>query len=111
MNKILFVEDGSVDLEELEKMDLGVDNIVIYRQGSKRPEIVELEEANVKRGEFTEKAIRYAVAKAISVSGEFATEYIPADKRLISIWRISNIDACADKVISILRGADPDVDE
>ena len=40
LKKILLVEDGSVDLAELEK--LGIDYIV-YRQGSTPPRIVELE--------------------------------------------------------------------
>ncbi len=109
--KVLFVEDGSVDVDELEKMDLGVDNIVIYRQGSKRPEFVDLETQDIKSGEFGEKAIRYAVAKAITASAKCVTEYKTIDNCLETTWRINNIDACVDRVISILRGVNPDADE
>ena len=42
--KFLFIEDGSVDIDELE--DLNFKNpeikIIIYRQGSARPEIVDI---------------------------------------------------------------------
>ena len=108
MNKtVLFVEDGSVDVEELEKMDLGVDNIIIYRQGSKRPEFVDLEAPDTKCGEFDEKAIRYAVAKAITDSAK----YNRITSLLETAWSIDNIDTCVDKVISILRGENPDDDE
>lgn len=40
MSKILFVEDGSVDVDELEKI-LPEVPIVVYRQGSLKPEFVE----------------------------------------------------------------------
>lgn len=109
--KVLFVEDGSVDVDELEKMDLGVDNIIIYRQGSKRPEFVDMETPETKGGEFTEKAICYAVAKAITASAKCVTEYKTIDNCLETTWRINNIDACVDRVISILRGENPDADE
>lgn len=112
MNKtVLFVEDGSVDVEELEKMDLGVDNIIIYRQGSKRPEFVDLEASDTKCGEFGEKAIRYAVAKAITDSAKYVEKYNAITSLLETTWRIDNIDTCVDKVISILRGENPDDDE
>lgn len=110
--KVLFVEDGSVDVDKLEEMDLGVDSIIIYRQGSKRPEFVDLEAPDTKSGEFDEKAIRFAVAKAIATLSDCVGTYNAIDNRIITTYHIDSIDACADKVISILRGEeDPDVDE
>ena len=111
IKKVLFVEDGSVDIDELEKIDLGVDNIIIYRQGSKRPEFVDLEAPDTKGGGFDEKTISYAVAKAIRCCSNRVSQYNAASDEIHTTWRIEDIDACVDKVISILRGEDPDVDE
>ena len=38
--KILLVEDGSVDIDELKKLGI---NFIVYRQGSKIPQLIELE--------------------------------------------------------------------
>ena len=48
VKKLLFVEDGSVDTDELEEL-LGMRNpevkVVVYRQGARSPELVDVEEA------------------------------------------------------------------
>lgn len=42
--KLLFVEDGSVDVDELKETVEGLNiNIVVYRQGSEKPMLVEVE--------------------------------------------------------------------
>ncbi len=47
IKKLLFVEDGSVDVDTLtqalDDSDLGI-YVVVYRQGSARPELIDLEE-------------------------------------------------------------------
>ena len=48
--QILFVEDGSVDLDELKAALHGTNIIVIvYRQGSKMPQLVNLQEEMIKK--------------------------------------------------------------
>ena len=42
MNKVLFVEDGSVDIDELQEM-LPEVPIIIYRQGSLKPEFQDVD--------------------------------------------------------------------
>lgn len=41
-NKILYVEDGSVDIDELKEILPGDIKVVIYRQGSQKPELVDV---------------------------------------------------------------------
>lgn len=48
--QILFVEDGSVDLDELKATLQGTRIVVIvYRQGSKMPQLVNLQEEMIKK--------------------------------------------------------------
>lgn len=42
MSKVLFVEDGSVDVDELQEM-LPEVPIIIYRQGSLKPEFLDVD--------------------------------------------------------------------
>ena len=43
--KILLVEDGSVDIDTLESelLDMGI-KVIVYRQGSQKPELINLKE-------------------------------------------------------------------
>ena len=48
--QILFVEDGSVDLDELKTVLQRTSiNVVVYRQGSKMPKLVNLQEEMIKK--------------------------------------------------------------
>ena len=118
MNKtVLFVEDGSVDVEELEKMDLGVDNIIIYRQGSKRPEFVDLEAPDthvvvpVKEDEaepkgpkecFTADEIKYAVEKAFADKGSEWLDVVSNTYHKRYRLDDDNIQSFTDYIIEIL---------
>lgn len=47
---ILFVEDGSVDLDELKAALQGTSiKVIVYRQGSKMPQLVNLQEEMIKK--------------------------------------------------------------
>ena len=48
--QILFVEDGSVDLDELKTALQGTDiKVIVYRQGSKMPQLVNLQEKLIEK--------------------------------------------------------------
>lgn len=48
--QILFVEDGSVDLDELKTALQGKGiEVIVYRQGSKMPQLVNLQEGMIKK--------------------------------------------------------------
>lgn len=48
--QILFVEDGSVDLDELKAVLKGTGiEVVVYRQGSPMPQLVNLQEEMIKK--------------------------------------------------------------
>lgn len=44
--KLLFIEDGSVDTNELDKFGV---NYIVCRQGSDAPKIIEVDEGNLQR--------------------------------------------------------------
>jgi hypothetical protein len=46
--KILCVEDGSVDLETLEQEGLKDGGVLVYRQGSQKPFVLEVDKAPIK---------------------------------------------------------------
>lgn len=48
--QILFVEDGSVDLDELKTVLQGTSiEVIVYRQGSKMPQLVNLQGEMIKK--------------------------------------------------------------
>ena len=48
--QILFVEDGSVDLDEVKTALQGTGiEVIVYRQGSKMPQLVNLQEEMIKK--------------------------------------------------------------
>lgn len=48
--QIFFVEDGSVDLDELKAALQGTSiKVIVYRQGSKMPQLVNLQEEMIKK--------------------------------------------------------------
>ena len=48
--QVLFVEDGSVDLDELKAALQGTSiKVIVYRQGSKMPQLVNLQEEMIKK--------------------------------------------------------------
>lgn len=85
MSKVLFVEDGSVDVDELQEM-LPEVPIIIYRQGSLKPEFLDIDttvkvikkEPCEPEGMCTDKAlpvytpeeIRNAISAALNLKGE-----------------------------------------
>ena len=107
MNKlILFVEDGSVDVEELKKT-LPEVPVIIYRQGSIKPEFKEVDTTIViNRTNNTPIEIRNAIFNTfielsdkcfLPVADEFQHRYIITDE---------NIRDFMDKVMEKLNGAD-----
>lgn len=85
MSKILFVEDGSVDVDEVQRM-LPEVPIVIYRAGSIKPEFTDIDTpVNVIKKEpcesegvctdkalpvYTPEEIRNAISAALNLKGE-----------------------------------------
>lgn len=85
MNKLLFVEDGSVDVDELQEI-LPEVPIIIYRQGSLKPEFLDVDTTvKVVKKEpcepegmcaakadptYTPDEIRNAISAALSLKGE-----------------------------------------
>lgn len=54
--KILCVEDGSVDLDNLPNMrEWREDKVLVYRQGSKPPFVLDIEDYTLSKDRFIEK--------------------------------------------------------
>lgn len=65
MNKILFVEDGSIDIDELKKI-LPEVAVIVYRQGSLKPEFKEIDTKvvpDISKNYFTPNQIVLAFLK------------------------------------------------
>ena len=136
MNKVLFVEDGSVDVVELQEM-LPEVPIIIYRQGSLKPEFRDVDTpvkvikkepcepegmcADKALPTFTPDEIRAAIHAALSLKGE--SFYNTANKKYEKMYTLNpqNIELFAACVLKELteaktceaihiRGADPSGD-
>lgn len=130
MSKILFVEDGSVDVDEVQQM-LPEVPIVIYRAGSIKPEFTDIDTpVNVIKKEpcepegmcavkadptFTPEEIRKAISAALSLKGE--SYYNTAAGKYEKFFTLNpkNIDfftACVIRELTEAKtcGADPSGD-
>lgn len=136
MNKVLFVEDGSVDVDELQEI-LPEVPIIIYRQGSLKPEFQDVDTpvkvvkkepcepegmcADKADPTFTPEEIRAAISEALSLKGE--SFYNAANKKYEKMYTLNpqNIEFFAACVLRELteaktceaihiRGADPSGD-
>ena len=102
MNKVLFVEDGSVDVVELQEM-LPEVPIIIYRQGSLKPEFRDVDTpvkvikkepcepegmcADKALPTFTPDEIRAAIHAALSLKGE--SFYNTANKKYEKMYTLN----------------------
>ena len=120
MNKVLFVEDGSVDVVELQEM-LPEVPIIIYRQGSLKPEFQDVDtQVKVVKKEpcepegmcadkalptFTPDEIREAIHAALSLKGE--SFYNAANKKYEKMYTLNpqNIELFAACVLKELTEA------
>ena len=103
MNKVLFVEDGSVDVDELQEM-LPEVPIIIYRQGSLKPEFVDVDTlVKVIKKEpcapesmckdkadptYTPEEIGIAINNALSLNGK--SSFSPELNRYDNIYTLSS---------------------
>ena len=103
MNKVLFVEDGSVDVDELQEM-LPEVPVIIYRQGSLKPEFVDVDtpvkvikkEPCAQEGMCKDKAdptytpeeISIAINNALSLNGK--SFFSPELNRYDNIYKLSS---------------------
>lgn len=102
MNKVLFVEDGSVDVDELQEI-LPEVPIIIYRQGSLKPEFQDVDTpvkvikkelcepegmcADKADPTYTPDEIRNAISAVLSLKGE--SFYNAANKKYEKIFTLN----------------------
>lgn len=109
MSKILFVEDGSVDVDELKQI-LPTTPVIIYRQGSLKPEFkdVDVEVTYDRVDETNAEKIRTAIHEAFRKNCKTIVDLVVGGVRERDEYELDefNIDYFADEVINALHGAD-----
>ena len=110
MSKVLFVEDGSVDVDELQKI-LPEVPVIIYRAGSLKPEFVDVDTpVNVIKKEksgpvYTAKEIGKVIRKMLPDDGY--------DQLCIDAYNVDSFVMCIMQRLSAMKtesGSDPSVD-
>lgn len=114
MSKVLFVEDGSVDVDELQKI-LPEVPVIIYRAGSLKPEFVDVDTpVNViKKGMCTDKALPvYTPEEIITVIKQTLSDG-DYDQLCIDTYNVDSFAKCIIQRLSDMKtasGVDPSGD-
>lgn len=117
MNKVLFVEDGSVDVDELQEM-LPEVPVIIYRAGSLKPEFVDVDtpvnvikkEPREQEGMRTDKSLPVYTPEEIITAIKQTLSDSDYDQLYIDTY---NVDSFAGSIVQILSamktetGVDP----
>lgn len=120
MSKVLFVEDGSVDVDELQKI-LPEVPVIIYRAGSLKPEFVDVDTSvNVIKkepcepeGMCADKALPvYTPEEIITVIRQTLSDY-DYDQLCINMCNVDSFAKCIIQRLSAMKtesGVDPSGD-
>lgn len=109
IKKVLFVEDGSVDTDDIEERFPDIP-IIIYRQGAPKPEFIDVEmpEAN---DLYTVKQIKDCVSKVLRRLPRTSDYDLALARDVVCVRFDENIDIFLDDIEKELKsGADPSGD-
>ena len=120
MSKVLFVEDGSVDVDELQKI-LPEVPVIIYRAGSLKPEFVDVDtpvniikkEQREPEGMCADKALPVYTAEEIGKVIRQMLSDDGYDQLCINTYNVDSFVRCIMQRLSAMKtesGADPSVD-
>ena len=117
MNKVLFVEDGSVDVDELQEM-LPEVPVIIYRAGSLKPEFVDVDtpvniikkEPREQEGMCADKALPAYTPEEIGKVIRQMLSDEGYDQLCIDAYNVDSFVSCIMQRLSAMKtesGADP----
>ena len=119
MNKVLFVEDGSVDVDELQEM-LPEVPVIIYRAGSLKPEFVDVDtpvnvikkEPREQEGMCTDKSLPVYTPEEIITAIKQTLSDSDYDQLYIDTYNVDSFAKCVVQILSNMKtetesGVDP----